>query len=201
LVSSSSCSSSWYRPHPEEHALLRASRRMAPFPTAATSRHTPRKRSIQYAAASRFHHRHSRILDHPLARMMTKDTGSFRDALFGAGPESILPAGVIDSGLARSLSSGAHSRDPVAHPERRRMYSHTFAISPRISREFCSDVLPSDQKGAVLPQKGAGNAGRPTRPQPRMQNKKAYELVTTVTPDSPGIPRAMVLTLISCSPR
>jgi hypothetical protein len=27
-----------------------------------------------------------------------------------------------------------------------------------------------------------------------MQNKKAHELVTTVTPDSPGIPRAMVLT-------
>jgi hypothetical protein len=32
------------------------------------------------------------------------------------------------------------------------------------------------------------------RPQPRMQNKKAYELVTTVTPESPDIPRAMVLT-------
>jgi hypothetical protein len=28
-----------------------------------------------------------------------------------------------------------------------------------------------------------------------MQNKKAYEIVTTVTPDSPGIPRAMVLTV------
>jgi hypothetical protein len=28
-----------------------------------------------------------------------------------------------------------------------------------------------------------------------MQNKKAYELVTTVTPDTPGIPYAMVLTV------
>jgi hypothetical protein len=28
-----------------------------------------------------------------------------------------------------------------------------------------------------------------------MQNKKAYELVTTVTPKSSGIPRAMVLTV------
>jgi hypothetical protein len=28
-----------------------------------------------------------------------------------------------------------------------------------------------------------------------MQNKKAYEIVTTVTPDTPGIPRAMVLTV------
>jgi hypothetical protein len=33
-----------------------------------------------------------------------------------AGPESILPAVVMDSGLARSLSSGAHPRDPVARP-------------------------------------------------------------------------------------
>jgi hypothetical protein len=37
---------------------------------------------------------------------------------------------------------------------------------------------------------GAGNAGRPMRPQPRAQNEEAHELVTTVTPVSPGIPRA-----------
>jgi hypothetical protein len=34
-------------------------------------------------------------------------------------------------------------------------------------------------------------------PQPRVRNKKAHELVTTVTPESPGIPRAMVLTAYS----
>ena len=34
-------------------------------------RHTPRKRSIQYAAASRFHHWHLGILDRPLSRAMT----------------------------------------------------------------------------------------------------------------------------------
>jgi hypothetical protein len=44
---------------------------------------------------------------------------------------------------------------------------------------------------------GAGNAGRSTRPQPRMQNKKHTSIVTTVTPDSSGIPRAMVLTVSS----
>src|SRR4051812_18832572 len=33
------------------------------------------------------------------------------------------------------------------------------------------------------------------RPQPRVQNKKAHEQVTTVTPERPGIPRAMVLTV------
>ena len=35
------------------------------------SRHTPRKRGIQYAAASRVHVNISGILDHPLSRMMT----------------------------------------------------------------------------------------------------------------------------------
>jgi hypothetical protein len=49
-------------------------------------------------------------------------------------------------------------------------------------------------KSCLLKTEGAGNAGRSLRPQPRMQNKKAYELVTTVTSDSPDIPRAMVLT-------
>ena len=33
------------------------------------------------------------------------------------------------------------------------------------------------------------------RPQPRMQNKKHTSIVTTVTPERPGIPRAMVLTV------
>src|SRR6266478_8589473 len=33
-----------------------------------------------------------------------------------AGPESILPVVVMDSGLARSLSSGRASRDPLARP-------------------------------------------------------------------------------------
>jgi hypothetical protein len=34
-----------------------------------------------------------------------------------------------------------------------------------------------------------------------MQNKKAYELVSTVTPERPGIPRTMGYGLSSCSPR
>src|SRR4051794_41017884 len=56
------------------------------------------------------------------------------------------------------------------------------------SAQVCFDVLPSETS------EGAGNAGRSPRPQPRMQSKKAYEIVTTVTPDTPGIPRTMVLT-------
>jgi hypothetical protein len=33
------------------------------------------------------------------------------------------------------------------------------------------------------------------RPQPRVENKNHTSVVTTVTPESPGIPRAMVLTV------
>jgi len=39
----------------------------------ATSRHTPRKRGIQYAADFRFHCWRLGILDHPLSRMMTAE--------------------------------------------------------------------------------------------------------------------------------
>jgi hypothetical protein len=35
------------------------------------TRHTPRMRGIQYAAASRFHHDRLGVLDHPLSRVMT----------------------------------------------------------------------------------------------------------------------------------
>jgi hypothetical protein len=41
---------------------------------------------------------------------------------------------------------------------------------------------------------GAGNAGRPMRPQPVCIGGK-HTVVTTVTPKTPGIPRAMVLTV------
>jgi hypothetical protein len=53
------------------------------------------------------------------------------------------------------------------------------------------------RKHRVLITEGAGNAGRTMRPQPRVQMKKAHEQVTTVTPVSPDIPRAMVLTAYS----
>src|SRR5881396_3656849 len=47
----------------------------------------------------------------------------------------------------------------------------------------------------------AGNAGRLMHPQSRVRNKiKHTSVVTTVTPERPGIPRAMVLRLTSRSP-
>jgi hypothetical protein len=38
---------------------------------------------------------------------------------------------------------------------------HSFAISPHISRELCFEH-------SALPTEGAGNAGRPERPRPRV---------------------------------
>src|SRR3954469_12126345 len=46
-----------------------------------------------------------------------------------------------------------------------------------------------------FPREGRGECRVPTHPQPRMQNKKAYELVTTGRPDDPAFPHAMVLTV------
>src|SRR3954453_18576310 len=42
---------------------------------------------------------------------------------------------------------------------------------------------------------GRGECRVPTHPQPRMQNKKAYELVTTGKPEYPAFPHATVLTV------
>jgi len=47
---------------------------------------------------------------------------------------------------------------------------------------------------STLQSEGAGNAGR------RCAAAKSVHVVTTVTPESPGIPRAMVLRFPSCSP-
>src|SRR6266550_1842681 len=66
---------------------------------------------------------------------------------------------------------------------------HTFAFPRREPPELCMNLSPFETEGA-------GNAGRPMRPKPRVQNKtKHTSIVTTVTPESPGIPRAMVLTV------
>src|SRR5437868_9787268 len=65
---------------------------------------------------------------------------------------------------------------------------HTSAFSRRENAR----ALPTVTLEKI---KGAGNAGRAMRPQPRMQNKKHTSIVTTVTPERPGIPRAMVLTV------
>jgi hypothetical protein len=61
---------------------------------------------------------------------------------------------------------------------------HTFAFSPRVSREF-------HQKRPALQSEGAGNAGRNAPAAWRAEKNSHTSVVTTVTPEIPGIPRAM----------
>jgi hypothetical protein len=75
----------------------------------------------------------------------------------------------------------------------------TPSMSPRSRGTMCPSF--ANTGSPLLTIEGAGNAGRSMHPQPRVRNKKHTSIVTTVTPELPGIPRAMVLRLIPCSPR
>src|SRR4051812_19088944 len=66
--------------------------------------------------------------------------------------------------------------------------THTSASS----RRECVRVV---REFSAFPMEGRGECRVPTHPQPRMQSKKAYELVTTGKPDDPAFPHAMVLTV------
>src|SRR6202158_4243105 len=68
------------------------------------------------------------------------------------------------------------------------MQTKTRALAARFARGLPEFSL-------TLRSEGAGNAGR------RCAAAKSVHVVATVTPESPGIPRAMVLRLPSCSPR
>src|SRR3954451_13817022 len=60
------------------------------------------------------------------------------------------------------------------------------------SRRECARVVP---EVSAFHWEGRGECRVPTHPQPRMQSKKAYELVTTGRPEYPAFPHAMVLTV------
>jgi hypothetical protein len=68
-----------------------------------------------------------------------------------------------------------------------------FADTASRSRRASTRVLLWNVRPLIS--EGAGNAGRPMRPQPRVQCVGSAHEVTTVTPESPGIPRAMALTV------
>ena len=79
---------------------------------------------------------------------------------------------------SRSLSSGAHSRDPLARNDDKSR--HTFATSPRHAPEALL-YLP--------PKEGVGNAGCPLHPRPRVHLVLVERTrATTSTPESPGVP-------------
>src|SRR3954451_23218286 len=66
--------------------------------------------------------------------------------------------------------------------------THTSAFSRR-------ECVRGVQELSAFPMEGRGECRVPTHPQPRMQSKKAYELVTTGKPDDPAFPHAVVLTV------
>jgi hypothetical protein len=61
---------------------------------------------------------------------------------------------------SRSLSSGAHSRDPLARNDAAPIFTHISAFSRHDAPELCKSLSP--------PKEGAGNAGCPLHPQPRV---------------------------------
>src|SRR3981081_4832651 len=70
---------------------------------------------------------------------------------------------------------------------------YEFTISRRDAPELCMNLSPKE---------GVGNAGCPLHPQPRAQSVVTHtSVVTTGPPEHPAFPHAMVLRLISCSPR
>ena len=62
-----------------------------------------------------------------------------------------------------------------------RSIRHTFTPSPRIAPEPLNMFRP-----LFRPLEGVGNAGCPVHPQPVCE--KLHTVVTTVAPESPGIP-------------
>jgi hypothetical protein len=66
---------------------------------------------------------------------------------------------------------------------------HNSATSRHMRPSFSCTSCPLGKS------EGAGNAGRPPRPQPRVQNKKAHEHSHHGHAGSPGTPCAMVLTV------
>jgi hypothetical protein len=83
-----------------------------------------------------------------------------------------------EDGSLRGVRSRAQTRGVC---RRRLRLRYESAFSRRECARACINL-------STLHKKGVGNAGCLAHPQPRMQNKKAYELVTTGSPDSPGIP-------------
>jgi hypothetical protein len=72
---------------------------------------------------------------------------------------------------------------------------YTSAFSRRGAPEFCKSRSPLEIRGRRECRAHDAPAAS------RANEKKHTSIVTTVTPERPGIPRAMVLRLTSCSPR
>jgi hypothetical protein len=98
---------------------------------------------------------------------------------------SIFHCCTMDSGSGPSDHPGMTKTDMPRH------FRHTSSFPRHELPRFSSKYGPSEIRGR------GKCAGRRLRPQPRVQSKKAHELVTTVTPAVPAFPARMVLTAYS----
>src|SRR3954447_4300605 len=89
----------------------------------------------------------------------------------------------------KALPTGGRPYMTTSTGIHQRQHTHPRSRGANAS-EVCENFPP-------FPWEGRGECRVPTHPQPRMQSKKAYELVTTGKPDDPAFPHAMVLTFSS----
>jgi hypothetical protein len=99
----------------------------------------------------------------------------------------------------RSLSSGGAMRRPGGGRRRLRVWrTHIHQTRARDLAARCARVVHL----ALAPFEGVGNAGCPLHPRPRAHFVLVERTrVTTSTPERPAFPHAMVLRLMSRSPR
>src|SRR6202035_283079 len=101
-------------------------------------------------------------------------------------------------GLAATHSPQPSLRAERSNPERQArldcfvasLLAMTMRYNFAFSRHLCARVL---QKTSAQKNEGVGNAGCPPHPQPVCKGRK-HTVVTTVAPEHPAFPHAMVLT-------
>ena len=161
------------------------------------------KRGIQYAAASRFHHWRLGVLDHPLSRVMTvENVARVRTQMNSHAFQFQTAPTVIASEAKQSIEQreskygllrGACHRARIRATRWLAMTAkHNSAISRRDAPEFCKNLRPGGRGERRVPNAPAASRG--------IKNNHT-SIVTTGSPDSPGFPHAMVLTVASCSSR
>jgi hypothetical protein len=120
-------------------------------------------------------------------RTPTPMLASLASTLPARGREKKVPAIIIcDGPTPESERKQNTPRPPIQISNSHNNSRRTLAISPRSPPELCINLSPNRAQG--MP--GARCARSLV-----WRGRKPHELVTTVAPESPGIPRAMVLTV------
>jgi hypothetical protein len=116
------------------------------------------QRSIQYTAASRFHHWRLGILDRPLSLMMTKSKSSLRAKRSNPCRNTRSKSGLLRRFAPLRKRFAFVAGNDVANPK------HTSAFPRRESPELC--LYASPKEGVALPSEGSGATPRGERGMP-----------------------------------